>query len=140
MFAVRGFWHQNRRTIFDVRVIDTDNISQRSRKVASVLASRENETKVKYLKACLETQQDLYFINFLSEWSKGHQSDSSQQAVYLAPIEAVDPRLLPSVQIRPLTPLYCLCEVSEYVFEGEQEPYLDQVPLYVGQWYWDGAI
>ena len=47
--AVRGFWRRGRRTIFDVRVTDTDNPSQRNQDVEKVLRRHETMKKGKYL-------------------------------------------------------------------------------------------
>ena len=55
--AVRGFWHRGTRSIFDIRVADTDVPTYRGMASSKVLARHEKEKKSKYLAVCLEHRQ-----------------------------------------------------------------------------------
>ena len=55
--GVHGFWKQGSSCIFDVRVTDTDQPSQRGTPPAKVLEKHEREKKAKYLAPCLEWQR-----------------------------------------------------------------------------------
>ena len=69
--AVKGFWRRDRRTVFDVRVTDTDNPSQRGQKVKKVLVRHENEKKRKYLQPCLDARQDFTPLVFSVDGVRG---------------------------------------------------------------------
>ena len=55
--GVHGFWKKGSSCIFDVRVTDTDQPSQRGTPPDKVLAKHEKEKKTKYLVACQERQR-----------------------------------------------------------------------------------
>ena len=50
--AVRGVWQPQCDAVFDVRIVDTDAPSYRSRTPPDVLRTTELEKKRKYLQAC----------------------------------------------------------------------------------------
>ena len=63
--GVRGFWKRGSATIFDVRIVDTDAPTYRSRDPAKVLASHEKQKKGKYLGACLKRRRHFTPLVFL---------------------------------------------------------------------------
>ena len=52
--CVRGVWIPQSEALFDIRVVDTDAQSYRSRTPLAVLCSAECDKKRKYLQACLD--------------------------------------------------------------------------------------
>ena len=50
--CVRGVWEPQTEALFDIRVVDTDARSYRSRSPRDVLRTAEGEKKRKYLQAC----------------------------------------------------------------------------------------
>jgi hypothetical protein len=66
-----GFWADGRKTIFDLRVTDTNAKSNLPIEVSKVLACQEKEKKGKYLTSCLEMRKDftpmVYYVDELME-------------------------------------------------------------------------
>ena len=50
--AAHGFWKRGMSAVFDVRITDTDNPSQRGKAPQDALARHERQKKAKYGKAC----------------------------------------------------------------------------------------
>ena len=138
--AARGFWCRNRRTIFDVRVTDTDNNTQRNRKVERVLLTHEKEKKKKYLSVCLETRQDFKPLCLFRGWPQRKGDGSSKQTLRPHPLQKVEQNVLTSMWVRAIPTLHRQHKVGEYVPPRLQKPYPHQIPVHLGQWSRIGAL
>ena len=75
--SVHGFWKRGSSCIFDVRVTDTDQPSQRGTPPTKVLEKHEREKKAKYLAPCLERQHSFTPLVFSVDGLMGPETNAA---------------------------------------------------------------
>ena len=73
--AVRGVWQAQCDALFDIRVVDTDAPSYRSRTPQDILRSAELDKKRKYLQACQDRRASFTPICVLVDGLLGKEAD-----------------------------------------------------------------
>ena len=75
--GVHGFWVKGKGTIFDVRVTNTDQPSQRGTAPDKVLARHEREKKDKYGEVCMERQRTFTPLVFSVDGMMGKEAQAA---------------------------------------------------------------
>ena len=79
--AAHGFWSRGTTAIFDVRVTDLDNSSQRASSSKTVLARHEREKKAKYLALCIRQRKTFTPLVFSVDGLVGKECDAAIKRV-----------------------------------------------------------
>jgi hypothetical protein len=74
-----AFWANERDTIFDVRITDSDAPSHRTVEVSKLLARQEKEKKGKYLQNCLEMRKDFTPLVYTVDGVAGREARSAEK-------------------------------------------------------------
>ena len=79
--SAHGFWKRGSTAIFDVRVTDVDNPSQRTQDPGKVIKRHEKEKKSKYLDLCLARRRSFTPLVFSVDGLRGTEADAASKRI-----------------------------------------------------------